>query len=206
MAGASSTPAGSGARARGVERRPHGAPAVAAARARRRRRTRGWPPWRSPPRPRAARAAGARCGRPTAARRRLHAPAADAPPARATSSAPGSADQPRAQPAALEREAGARVQLARLVAEQVAEQAERRRSGPSAARGRGRMTFAPRRAYSTGMSQACASATSETGNDERLQRHHHDRDGDERDVWATVVSVHTRPRRRSRAASSRGRQ
>jgi hypothetical protein len=56
----------------------------------------------------------------------LHAPAVDAPPAGAHEQGAGLPDEPRAERAALEGEPGARVQLARVVGQQVAEQAERR--------------------------------------------------------------------------------
>ena len=98
------------------------APAGAAARP-------GWRPWRSPPRPRAARAAGGRCGRPRAGRARdAHAPADDAAAAGHQQRA-GLPDQPDAEPAALEHEAGAGVQRAGVVADEVAEQPERRPLG-----------------------------------------------------------------------------
>ena len=55
-------------------------------------------------------------------------------------------DEPDAERAALQHEAGPRVQLARLVADEVAEQPERGALGARPARGCGfgRTTFAPR--------------------------------------------------------------
>ena len=58
------------------------------------------------------------------------------PPGR-TSSAPRLPHQPDAEPAALEREAGVALELARLVAEQVAEQALGDRLGALVARALG---------------------------------------------------------------------
>ena len=66
----------------------------------------------------------------------LHAPAVHAPAARAHEQRARLPHEPDAERAALEHEPGARVQLARLVADEVAEQPERGRSGPSPARGR----------------------------------------------------------------------
>ena len=70
----------------------------------------------------------------------VHAPAAGAHEQRA-----GRPDEPDAEAPALEHEAGRGVQLARLVPDQVAEQADRHRSARAAAAERfGRTTFAPR--------------------------------------------------------------
>ena len=106
---------------------------AAAARASARPRTRGWRPSRSPARPRAAPAAGARCDR--RRQRRLghaHAPAVHAPPAHEQRAR--LPHEPHAERAALHHEPRARVQLARVVADEVAEQAERGRLAAAPAR------------------------------------------------------------------------
>ena len=58
------------------------------------------------------------------------------------------------------------MQLARVMVDEVAEQAERDALGPLAA-GSERVTVAPRRAYSSGISHACASAASDTDSTSR---------------------------------------
>ena len=121
--------------------------AAAGARASARPRRRGWRRSRSPARPRAARAAGGRCG-PTdgsAGSVRAHAPAVHAPPAAAHEQRAGLPHEPDAERAALHHQPGARVQLARLVADEVAEQPERGRLRRVPRRARfGLTTFAPR--------------------------------------------------------------
>ena len=78
----------------------------------------------------------------------VHAPAVDAAAAGPHEHGAGLADQPDAERAALEHEAGARVQVARLVADEVAEQAERRALRP-AVRARPRGAARSRRAWRT---------------------------------------------------------
>ena len=96
----------------------------------------------------------------------LHAPAVGPAPAGPDQQRARLSHQPDAEGAALEHEPGAGVQLARLVADEVAEQAERGRAParrPSARRGR--TTSAPRFAYSDGIAHACTTRTAATGND-----------------------------------------
>ena len=98
------------------------------------------------------------------------------------------------------------MQLACVVVDEVAEQAERDALGAVLAGSSERVTVAPRRAYSSGISHACASAASETGS----------ASGDSSTITtaiatngttcASVVSVHSRSRRCSRSAVMRGRQ
>ena len=76
----------------------------------------------------------------------LHAVAVR-PPAAVQQDGAGLADEPDAEPAGLEHEPGAGVQLARLVADEVAEQADERARTRRRRRRRrrgGRSTFAPR--------------------------------------------------------------
>ena len=97
--------------------------------------------------------------------------------------------------------------VARLVADQVAEQAERRPLGPGRRRAaRGRTTFAPRLAYSAGIPHACTTAIAATGNESGSSAISSAAVARNGIVCASVVSVQSRPRRRSRAASIRGRQ
>ena len=77
----------------------------------------------------------------------LHAPAEHAPPAGRHEHRARLPHEPDAERAALEHQAGPRVQLARVVADEVAEQPERALLGRvRPPRGLGRTTFAPRRA------------------------------------------------------------
>ena len=80
------------------------------------------------------------------------------------------ADEPDAERAALEHEPGPRVQLARVVADEVAEQPER--ASARARRSRARLaaarTFAPRCAYSSGIAHACASSANADRERQRL--------------------------------------
>ena len=77
----------------------------------------------------------------------LHAPAEHPPPAGRHEQGAGLADQPDAERAALAAQPGPRVQLARVVADEVAEQAERDPLGRGVGRAAcGRTTLAPRRA------------------------------------------------------------
>ena len=96
--------------------------------------------------------------------RRRDAEAVHAPAARRHEQRARLAHEPDAELAALEREAGAALELALVVAEQVAEEALGDRLAAPALRAPfGRTTLAPRKAYSSGMIQACANAASATG-------------------------------------------
>ena len=141
------------------------APAGAGAPARGRPRRRGWPPWRSPPRPRAARAAGARRGPTAAARPRSRATQkqctqrppgvtsrAPASPTSQTPSSPCSSARP------VRRWSSRSSWPSRSPSSPCATASARSWRGPF-----GRATVAPRAAYSSGMIQACAAATKATG-------------------------------------------
>ena len=118
--------------------------------------------------------------------------------------------QPGPEPPALQDQPGPGVQLARVVADQVAEQPERRalgarrrgaprgawaarRSRPAGRRARGSPTRARRRRASRAAASGCRTTSSTPTA----------RNGT---TWATVLSVHSAPRRRRRCASARGRQ
>ena len=137
----------------------------------------------------------------------VDAPAVDAAAAGPHEQRAGLADEPDAERAALEHEAGARVQVARLVADEVAEQAERGalrpavRARPAAQDVRAALGVQlgdhPRVREQRRTRPAPPAARAHSSTPRRRQ---------ERDVCATVVSVHSRPRRSRRRASTRGRQ
>ena len=96
--------------------------------------------------------------------RHAHAEAVHAPAARRDEQRAALADQPGAERAALEREAGVALQAALVMAEQVAEEALRNLlAGAVPAPLRAAPPIAPRNAYSSGMIQAWASAANATG-------------------------------------------
>ena len=97
------------------------------------------------------------------------------------------------------------MQLARLVADEVAEQPERGPLGaPASRRRRGSTTFAPRLAYSSGIAHACTSASAATGRQPGLERRPAAAAvATNGTLWAAVLSVHRRPRARSAALVDR---
>ena len=112
----------------------------------------------------------------------------------------GLSHQPRPERAPLEHQPGPVVQLARAMTDQVAEQPERDAlrldRSPAAAR---RTTFAPRAAYSSGIAQACASSARPTGIVTGLTSPSATAAMISGTVWATALSVHSRPLRDERA-------
>ena len=98
-----------------------------------------------------------------------HAEAMHPMSARANEDRPLLTDQPGAEPAALKRKAGLAEQLARVVADQIAEQSQRgalrlRSPAPSI----GFTPRAPRRACRWSTAIPCPRKIAETGNGERL--------------------------------------
>ena len=96
------------------------------------------------------------------------------------------------------RQPGRALQLARVVAEQVAEQALRDRLGVARCGRRAACTvLAPRTAYRPGMIQACASAIAPTGADSGSISNRTTATTQNGTTCATIVSVHSRARMRS---------
>ena len=97
--------------------------------------------------------------------------------------------------------------VARVVVEQVAEQPDRALLGAvGGAATRGRTTFAPRCAYSSGITHACARHASATGSASGFSHISSAAAPTNGTMCAAVVSVHSAPARRRRSSSTRGRQ
>ena len=111
-----------------------------------------------------------------------HAPAVHAPAAGPDEQRARLADDPDAERAALEHEPGARVQLARVVADEVAEQPERRRA-PARRRAAGRAAARWRRAWrrAPGSPTRARARSAATGNDSGSSTNSSDRGDAERD-------------------------